>query len=177
MNWLNDLWIPSLTIQAGLKSACRTGAHTSTWPSPVWSCCVLSGGRMRLEVFWQVMSDWPLCGFKAFAWTKVGLKSNSCLPFTGLISEVELGAQSVVYELANVAYMVISLMWNNISSTKYWIIKLLLWEMNRLFVHAVQQHVNIVFVLLVPFGFQHSRQCKSWKCLGSQRHRAGQALC
>ena len=27
-------------------------------------------------------------------------------PFTGLISEVELGAQSVVYELANLVYMV-----------------------------------------------------------------------
>lgn len=33
--------------QAGLKTACRTGAPTSTWPSPAWSWCVLNGGRMR----------------------------------------------------------------------------------------------------------------------------------
>ena len=41
-------------------------------------------------------------------WGEVGLKSNSGLSSTGLISEVELDAQSVVYELANVAYMVIN---------------------------------------------------------------------
>lgn len=105
-----------LITQVGPKTACETGTLSSTWPSPAWPWCVLSGGPMRLEVFWQVMS---LCGFRSICWAKAGLRSNS-LFLTGLISEVELGAQSVVYQLAGFAYMVIFLMANVFIFSQYW---------------------------------------------------------
>lgn len=61
----NDSLLCYFSMQAGLKSACRTGARTSTWPSRACSWCVLSGGRMRLEAFWQVKSRSTLL-FKVF---------------------------------------------------------------------------------------------------------------
>lgn len=97
--------------QAGLKNASRTGAPLSTWLFPAWWCCVSSGGHTRLEAFWQVTSQvtlWFFFFFKASIAVRVRFdQTNCCLSLTGLISEVELGAQAVVYELANVAYMVI----------------------------------------------------------------------
>lgn len=52
-----------LTTQAGPWRVWRTGALTSTWASPAWSCCAWSGGCTRLVVSWQVcaigLELWP----------------------------------------------------------------------------------------------------------------------
>lgn len=122
------------SCQAGAGSASWTGAPSSGWQCLAWSCCVLSGGPLRLGASWPVspnplfplvpgscclsVSPEPPCqsslltcragaptcsvGIDAsFSANKGGGKS-----FPGLISVVELGAQSVIYELACVAYMV-----------------------------------------------------------------------
>uniref|UniRef100_A0A2K5HD94 Multidrug and toxin extrusion protein n=1 Tax=Colobus angolensis palliatus TaxID=336983 RepID=A0A2K5HD94_COLAP len=62
--------------EVGPSSACRTGPPSSAWPSPACLCYAWSGGPMRS-----------------------GASS-------GILGMVELGAQSIVYELAIVVYMV-----------------------------------------------------------------------
>lgn len=149
-------------MQVGLESASRIGAHTSTWLSLAWSCYVLNGGPMRLEVFQQVM---PQATLGCLCLQK---SSSEIYPLslTGLINEVELGAQSVVYQLANVAYMVSPF---NVKKP----CQKTLFIKNFLILHPC----NNFFLFLVPFGFQHSGQCKSWKCFGRWRNGAGQAVC
>nr|XP_020444985.1 multidrug and toxin extrusion protein 1-like [Monopterus albus] len=69
------------------------GLHKATWGGWSKACLQDWGSYIHLAIPSMVM----LC-VEWWAYESVGF-------LAGLISEVELGAQSVVYELANVAYM------------------------------------------------------------------------
>lgn len=91
--------------QVGPSSACRTGPPSSAWPSPACSCYAWSGGPMRSGASSAVCmrtddGDWWEPG------GPVWVQGDSCLFSPGILGMVELGAQSIVYELAIVVYMV-----------------------------------------------------------------------
>ena len=60
---------------------------------------------MRSEAFWQVH---PL-PMSSSCLGKQACKLTSFFCLTGLINEVELGAQTIMYQLVNIAYVVVSL--------------------------------------------------------------------
>lgn len=114
LRWTDELsgsLTKRLITQAGPWSVWRTGALTSTWASPAWSCCAWSGGCTRLVASWQVRAFgrqlWPRNCWDKFANWWLSLPPHLPTSPTGLISEVELGSQSIIIQVANIAYMVI----------------------------------------------------------------------